>query len=101
MSNEQFNKQPEEIFPISVDFSRVLADGETLDESASTVTAYDEEGTDVSDDIIEGSLNVVDGKIYQKIKGGESGKVYKITFLAATSEDNIFEKDLMMNVLDN
>lgn len=101
MSNDQFNKQPEEIFPISVDFSRVLAEGETIDEGESSVVAYDAEGEDVSDEIIEGSLNVVDGKIYHKVKGGVSGLVYKITFLAVTSAANVYEKDIMMHVLDN
>lgn len=97
---DAFKKQPLEVFPISVDFSRVLESLEFVDENNSSVIVTDADGNDVSTEILEGSLSESGGVIIQKIKGGETGKSYKITFLAVTTLNNTFEKDIRMDVLD-
>ena len=98
---EKFFKQPAETFPIAADFGAVLADEETIDGTASSVSAKDEDGFDVTNDVIEsGSLTVNGAKMIITVKGGEDGKVYQITFSCCTDIGNYFELDVRMIVKD-
>ncbi len=92
---EKFIKQPWEKFPIAGDFSKVLGDEETIDSGASTVIAYNSAGEDVTEDIID-NISFTDSRIIAKLKGGNDGENYKITFKAHTSQDNDYELDVMM-----
>ena len=95
-------KQPSEKFYVSVDFSAVLASGETLDAMASGVTAYDSSGTDVTSTIIDASaLTASSGILQTRIMGGTNASDYKVTFVAHTSSGNIFEMDVTLFVYDS
>jgi hypothetical protein len=95
---EMINKQPAEKFYAGVDFDEVLEDGETIITGSSTVTAHD--GTnDVTAVLIEsGSLSVSGGTLSARLQDGTAGVKYKVTFRAATSLGNLFEKDIRVSV---
>ena len=96
---EKFFKQPTETFPIAADFSAVLADGENIDGTASSVSAKDEDGFDVTNDVIEaGSLTISGARMIVTVKGGTDGKVYQITFSCKTDAGNLYELDVQMIV---
>lgn len=95
----QFKKQPAEKFDISVDFGAVLDEGETIDAGTSGVTAIDmADNTDASATVLEGGDTIVTSTMIHKVKGGANGSKYKITFTAGTSNGNIYEKDIVMEV---
>ena len=93
-------KQPDETFPIAVDFKNVLADGESIDSGASTVKAYDAAtGVDVSNSfLVSGSMTVDGTKLVVKITDGSENNVYKVTFKAVTNLSNTFEQDIFVAV---
>ena len=92
-----FIKQTDEIFPIAADFSDVLATGETITEESSEVTAYDSGDNDVSSTIlVADSKSVSESILLVKVQAGGDGKKYKITFKAMTSNNNIYELDVIM-----
>lgn len=95
---EIINKQPAEKFYAGVDFGEVLEDGETINAGSSTVTALDG-STDVTSTLIEsGSLSVSGGTLSARLQNGTAGTKYKVTFQAATSLGNLFEKDIRVTV---
>ncbi len=92
-----FIKQSDEIFPITADFSDVLATGETITEESSEVIAYDSNNIDVSSTIlVADSKSVLGSTLLIKVQAGIDGKKYKITFKAVTSNNNIYELDVIM-----
>ncbi len=94
-----FVKQPNEQFPVSADFVKVLETGETIDAGLSEVTVQDANGQDVTTRIVVSTL-VSGFKLIATIKGGTKGVTYKITFKAVTSNSNIYELDVKMKVKD-
>ena len=96
MACNLFTKQPDEQYPISVDYSNILGDGETI--SAKDVKAYDSSDTDVTSTLIDSST-IVGETIKAVVKAGTSGQNYKITFKATTSDSNIYEDDVTMRVV--
>lgn len=93
---DTFSKQPSEKFTISVDFSSSLETAETID--SYTITAY-KNYADVSSQVIDSySLDSTSKIIYCIVKNGCNGNDYKFTFVATTSNNNIYEKDVIMNV---
>ncbi len=96
---ERFHKQPDEKFPIAADFAPVLADNESIDGAASTITAVDSAGNDVTSTILVSNSQTVDGtKLIVTVTGGTSGETYKITFRCHTTAGNIYELDVKMIV---
>lgn len=91
-----FTKQPSEVFPISIDFSDVLDTSEII--TSITVTAYLID-VDVTSQVID--LNSFsETKVTIRVKGGTTGNKYKITALITTSLGNIYERDLIMKVIE-
>lgn len=94
-----FTKQPSEIFTVTMDFSRRLAESETI--STKTVTAIITTTlTDATDTVI--SSSAIDGTdVDVKVKGGTTGLSYKITIVITTSTGNVFEDEITMTVTDS
>jgi hypothetical protein len=97
-------KQPREIIPKGLDFSGAdrLRDGDALKLSASSVVITDDVGTDVTDAmLVPGSLAISNTtSIFAMIRGGTSGKTYKISFLVGTNFGELMEEDIILPVED-
>ena len=106
-----FEKQPDELFPISVDFNPWLDSSEEV--SSVVVTAVidpnTDDETDVTSTIISGAAQIQDGedadgntvtnsKVVQKVTSGTANENYSIKILATTTDSNIYEADLRMKV---
>jgi hypothetical protein len=83
MSNFILIKQPNEIVPCSVSFTKRLPTGETVGGS-STVVVTDADGGEVSGALLE-SDSVASPVISSIIKAGSDGSEYTITFTAITT----------------
>lgn len=97
MSEARFKKQPAEIFDVTVDFSLNLGTSEII--SDHTAEAYLGE-EDVSADIIDSSSIEGTGQVSVKVKAGDDGSLYKLVVTAITSESNVWEQDILMDVRD-
>ena len=96
--SHDFVKQPSEIFPITLDFSRRLATGETI--SSKTVTAAIVGGGDATATVIDSSA--IDGtEINITVKAGSDGVEYKITVKITSSASNVFEDEITMTVTES
>ena len=95
--SHSFVKQPSEIFPISIDFSRRLASGETI--SSKTVTAATG-GADATATVITSSA-INGDSIDITVKAGTDGTVYTITVKVTTSSSNVFEDEITMTVTES
>jgi hypothetical protein len=92
-------KQPAEKLTIGIDFANDLGDGETI--SSADVSAIDlSDGSDAGSIILDGTENISGSVVTQKIKAGDDGHRYKITFKATTSDPHIFEADVIMSVIE-
>ena len=92
------NKQPSEIFPFSFDFVDCLDVAETI--ISKTVTAIElVHNADVTSTVIDSS-SINGTKIVIKVQAGIDRVDYKITIKVTTSGGNIFEEDVIMNVVE-
>ena len=113
---EEICKQPNETYLFGVDYSQVLEEGEYILVGTSTITAVDNEGNDATSDVLDNTDKVVqtadeddisvtpitNGMLATRIKGGtEALSKYKLTYLAQTSNENTYEKDVLMRIKDN
>ena len=93
---DKFVKQNSEQFTIEIDFTRRLSSGETI--SSYTLTAINNStSVDVKSTIVDADSND-DESIYITVKSGTTGTKYKLTVVVTTSELNIYEKDVLMEV---
>jgi len=91
-----FLKQPSEKFVVGVIFTSTL-----IEESISSIEiiAYNEDSNIVTSTIIEDTA--IDGdEAKAVVKNGDDLNYYKITFTVTTTNGNIFEYDIIMNVLE-
>jgi hypothetical protein len=98
-------KQPREIIRKGIDFtgSKKMIAGDTIKLLDSTVFVTDEDGEDVTGEMLVANsleVSVVTNEIYAMFKGGTSGKEYKISFLAATVAGELLEEDIILPVED-
>ena len=101
MALPNFEKQNWESFSIEGGFTNFAIVGELAVEVGSSVVCTDNEGTDVTTDILWSDALVVEAaKLKVKVRqaGTEAKSPYKITFKIKTSEDNFFEVDCEMIV---
>ena len=91
-----FFKQPDEIVPISVDYSDVINGTEEI--ITLTVKAYSMAGVDVTTTLISSSA-FTDAICKAIVTAGTSRTKYKLTFVATTDEGNKYEEDLFLHVL--
>ena len=95
------SKQPSETFIVGVDFSLLLASGETISAGASTCVEADTTDPESATTIMDaGSLQAsADLQVLLvRISGGADGHVYKLSFRAGTSASNVYEQDLLVMV---
>lgn len=91
------HKQPNEIFPINMDFANDLSTGESL--SAPTVTSRNEQtGADTSATLLQGAALISGTKVAQTIKAGATGERHIVTFRVTTSASNTFEAEVKVTV---
>lgn len=90
-----FIKQPDEKFTISIDFNSNLESEETIDTYTIVVT----EAGDIVADIIDSSASA-EGYINIRVKNGTNNTDYKITVKITTSDENVYEEDVIMQVRD-
>lgn len=102
MATDGFTKQIAEEFTIQADFSNVLIGTESIELGSSSVVAEDVDEAVATDDVLTSGSMTVDGdNLKIRVEGGSvGGSPYKITFLIGTSENNIYEKDVFMDVQD-
>lgn len=96
-------KQPSETFIVGVDFSLLLASGETISTGASTCVEADTTDPAAVVTIMDaGSLQATADlkSLLVRIAGGTDGHVYKLSFRAATSADNVYEQDIFVLVAE-
>ena len=95
---DRFTKQSSEQFTIELNFSRRLETSETISSYELEVINNDTE-IDVKSTIVDDETND-DDTIYVTVKAGDNGNNYKITGTITTSNDNIYEKDVIMSIND-
>lgn len=106
-----FSKQPSEELTRGVDFDDDMGPSEII--STATATAINlADDSDASGIILDGSAQIgtwagvvftpdASGHVVaQKIKAGEDGKRYKITFKTTTDTSQILEADVVMAVTE-
>jgi hypothetical protein len=98
-------KQPREIIRKGIDFtgSKKMIAGDTLKLSESTVFITDEDGEDVTGEMLVANtltVSIMTNEIWAMIKGGTAGKEYKISFLAGTEAGELLEEDIILPVED-
>jgi hypothetical protein len=106
-----FEKQPDEKYPISVDFARWLDTSEEVSNAVVTAVvnpnASDE--ADATSTVISGAAQIQNGvdddgdavinsKVVQKVTAGTANLNYSIKILVTTTDSNIYEADLRMKV---
>lgn len=91
---DNFTKQPNEKYTISIDFTNILATNETI--YSYTIVAY-LSNTDMTSTVIDTHTNTTTA-VSIRTMGGVDGNNYKITTKIVTNLNNIFEKDIQMEV---
>jgi UDP-N-acetylmuramyl tripeptide synthase len=89
-------KQPAEILPYSVDFTKRLPTGQVI-QGTSTVVVTDDQGANVSGSMIVGSPTIARPLITVTLQAGTNGKDYLVTFTAQT-QNYKFEEDVRLKV---
>ncbi|TXH49904.1 MAG: hypothetical protein E6Q97_21635 [Desulfurellales bacterium] len=93
-------KQSADIRSRSVDFSKKVPDGVTI-ESATVLCVVAATNENVSDDMLASTDGTVDDSaVVFTVQGGENGELYKITVTATLSTGDILTADLFMRVRD-
>ena len=97
---DSFHKQIWEEFEITVDFSAVMATGETIMGASSSVISYDKNGDDESATTL-GVPTYHSQDVAVLVKAGiEAKSPYKITFKVETNSGNKWEKDLRCTIAE-
>lgn len=93
-------KYPEEAFVVSVDFSKVLLSGETIDLQNSAVTSEDSAGEDSTAEIIKPNSTASNsGDLYAVIQAGTAGDAHKLKFSITTSAGAVWIKYLSLKIV--
>jgi hypothetical protein len=92
------NKQPYEEFNVTVDFSNVLSDSETLSTATVAITL---QGTNSDQsDTMAGTPSIVGDTVVCLIKAGADGSKYNASYRVVTSESQKFEADVLVLVVE-
>lgn len=100
-SNRIFSKKSAESFSVSVDFTDLLASGDTVSSCAVSAIDY-EHKTDVSSGgskvIGSSTATVSTPSASVKVLGGTGGRDYQLSFTATTANSDTLVIDLLMRV---
>jgi hypothetical protein len=97
---ETVEKQPAENFPFAVNFSKSLPAGATLSSVAlSAVNVADD--SDATATVLTSSIGtVVGGSAVARLRAGDDGETYKVTYLATLSDGSVLEEDILLVATD-
>lgn len=94
----KFEKQSNEKYAISIDFSNTLETTETI--ASFTLSVTDELGQSVTtSDVVDSSSNDNDS-VEIVVKGGTNGKNYKLTAVTTSSLGYVYEEDVYMEIIN-
>lgn len=100
-STSTLYKKAEETRTYSMDFSNLMATGETIEEAAPVpVVSQERMGGSVSTDLTIGAPSVDGQEVIFAIAGGDNGKIYRLDVLITTSTGQILEGDGILHVRD-
>ena len=100
IEKSDFEKQPHEIFSITIDFTDELDSGNV---TAYSVQAWDSDGTDATATVTDG-ISEAAGVVTIGIKNGSDGETYTITSKVTSDTTTpsgtpyVFEADIKMKV---
>jgi len=92
-----FEKQPDEVYPVTVDFTARLPSGVTVASATGSVTNL---LTDSAENarLVSTTLTTTSTTATGKVTGGLAGVDYRVTFRATLSDSSVLEEDLLMRV---
>lgn len=94
----KFEKQSNEKYAISIDFSNTLETTETI--ASFTLSVTDELGQSVTtSDVVDSSSNDNDS-VEIVVKDGTNGKTYKLTAVTTSSLGYVYEEDVYMEIIN-
>jgi hypothetical protein len=88
-------KKTNEEFRISWDFVNDLEAGDSI--ATQAVTARDSDGVDVTGTFLQ-SPAIQGTKIVVQVQGGVSGKDYTVAFKATTTQGDVFDRTVLVQV---
>lgn len=96
MKPSKWYKQPYDSEIYEIDCSERLDTGVTI--SAAEVKVYDEDGTDVSGTMVQGTATIDGSKVYIQIKAGTDGEKYDVQLRLTLSNGEYAEDDIVLYV---
>lgn len=99
---DRFNKQPAEIKKYQIEYAEWLAEGQTITNVDTDVIVINDAATDVGEPTMTiTNGNIIGGTVYgYTVNSGTSGKRYKVTFQATTSDAQLVESEIEFKVND-
>lgn len=94
------DKQPDETFPITVEFDTELASGETIASAVVTATNMDTGETSTAT-VLSGSVIVSSPDVTQKVTAGAAGSWHRIEFTATTTNGNVYQHEVDVRVSES
>lgn len=94
---QSFEKQPDEQYFIAIEWQGKLPTGTALVSGAVAATRYPDLVTDNT--VLASTVAIVSGtQSLVRVKLGEHGRDYRVTFLMTLSNGDILEEDVLMQV---
>lgn len=94
---EIINKQPAEIFPVSIDFTGRLPEGITV--ASGTVSAVDQTTLSADASVYQsGTLSTTTTTATARLKAGVDGRNYVVTYTVTLSDGSILVEDILLKV---
>jgi hypothetical protein len=90
-----WSKKPSEVIPKTIDFTDSLPVGESA--VSAVVTACDEDGEDVSEDVFD-DLSVVSPNVTVTLLVNGAAAVYALKYLITTTSGFVIEEDVELTV---
>lgn len=99
---DRFKKQPAEIKKYQIDYSEWLSVGQTITVVTPTITLINPASGDVGEPTLSvGTTAIIGGNLYEYfVSVGTDKKLYKVTFLADTSDAQKQESEVEFKVND-
>lgn len=97
----KLNKTPNEQYTVELDFASKLPTGAALSSGVLSVREV-KTGKVVSDALLVSTTATINADVAQAtIKGGEVGRVYKLTYLVTLDNTDVLEEDVLVSVVDD